>query len=235
MNIFFLDTDPVKAAQLHVDKHVNKMIVESAQLLSTYLKHKGLGLDDDVLYKYTKTWVKHPSSLWLQESVGNARWLVKMAKQLCREREERELGNFQKPHKTEAVLDHIEETYLTKYSPCLEDKGLTPMFSPAVDTESNGQSLLLFGSDDVNHFQLCVLTYRLYYLNSKRELFSWGGSNRLPTCLFVLQMYICSLETYERMVRAGSDWHDPKQMERFQEELNQSKLNILNQIQYAEV
>ena len=35
MNIFYLDHDPTKCAMYHVDKHVVKMIVEYAQLLST--------------------------------------------------------------------------------------------------------------------------------------------------------------------------------------------------------
>ena len=35
MNIFFLDKDPVIAAQSQFDIHVNKMMIESAQLLST--------------------------------------------------------------------------------------------------------------------------------------------------------------------------------------------------------
>ena len=35
MNIFALDTDPVIAAQSHCDKHVVKMIIEYAQLMST--------------------------------------------------------------------------------------------------------------------------------------------------------------------------------------------------------
>ena len=35
MNIFYLDEDPVTCARMHVDKHVVKMIVEYAQLLST--------------------------------------------------------------------------------------------------------------------------------------------------------------------------------------------------------
>lgn len=35
MNIFILDKDPVISAQLQCDKHVVKMIVESAQMLST--------------------------------------------------------------------------------------------------------------------------------------------------------------------------------------------------------
>jgi hypothetical protein len=35
MNIFVLSDDPVQAAQDQCDKHVVKMIVESAQMLST--------------------------------------------------------------------------------------------------------------------------------------------------------------------------------------------------------
>ena len=35
MNIFYLDKDPVVAAQMMCDKHVVKMILESAQMLST--------------------------------------------------------------------------------------------------------------------------------------------------------------------------------------------------------
>ena len=35
MNLFILDEDPTKAAQLQCDKHVVKMIIESAQMLST--------------------------------------------------------------------------------------------------------------------------------------------------------------------------------------------------------
>lgn len=35
MNIFFLHFDTKKCAQMHLDKHVVKMILESAQLLST--------------------------------------------------------------------------------------------------------------------------------------------------------------------------------------------------------
>ena len=35
MNIFFIDRDPVLAARYHCDKHVPKMIVEYAQLMST--------------------------------------------------------------------------------------------------------------------------------------------------------------------------------------------------------
>ena len=44
MNIFFLDKDPIIAAQYHCDKHCVKMILEYAQLLST--AHRVLDEDD---------------------------------------------------------------------------------------------------------------------------------------------------------------------------------------------
>jgi len=39
MNIFFLHRDPVRAAQMHCDKHVVKMIVETGQLLGTAYRY----------------------------------------------------------------------------------------------------------------------------------------------------------------------------------------------------
>ena len=35
MNIFYLDKNPKIAAQMHCDKHVVKMVLEYAQILST--------------------------------------------------------------------------------------------------------------------------------------------------------------------------------------------------------
>ena len=43
MNIFYLDRDPVVAAQMMVDKHVIKMILESAQMLCS-AKRKRWGI-----------------------------------------------------------------------------------------------------------------------------------------------------------------------------------------------
>jgi len=35
MNIFYLSPDPKLCAEMHLDKHVTKMVIEYAQLLST--------------------------------------------------------------------------------------------------------------------------------------------------------------------------------------------------------
>lgn len=96
MNIFFVDEDPRLAAQALVDKHVVKMIVETAQLLSTahrlldgvqvelILEKDGkrrkknvwiLGDDrNDVLYNVTHR--NHPSAVWARTAVENYNWLA---------------------------------------------------------------------------------------------------------------------------------------------------------------
>lgn len=47
MNIFVLSTDPVQAAQMQCDKHVVKMVLESAQLLCSVFS------EESVPYKRT--------------------------------------------------------------------------------------------------------------------------------------------------------------------------------------
>jgi hypothetical protein len=65
MNIFYLDKDARLAAQYHNNKHCVKMIVESAQLLSTACRE--IGISDPILYKTTHK--NHPSAVWTRSSV----------------------------------------------------------------------------------------------------------------------------------------------------------------------
>jgi len=109
MNIFYIDKDPVQAAQWMVDKHVVKMILESAQLLST--AHRIIDGKETVIEKYVngsvparyrkaKRWllsdarepvlysathVNHPSAVWCRQSVENYTWLVEHFFALCEE------------------------------------------------------------------------------------------------------------------------------------------------------
>ena len=75
MNIFYLDKDPVVAAQMMCDKHVVKMILESAQMLST--AHRVLDGDTYAnkvgLYKMAHK--NHPSTIWARSSIENYDWL----------------------------------------------------------------------------------------------------------------------------------------------------------------
>ena len=72
MNIFYLHEDPVEAAKLQYNKHVVKMILESAQMLCT-AHHEIMGDDADVPYK--RAHVNHPSTIWARRSAQNYVWL----------------------------------------------------------------------------------------------------------------------------------------------------------------
>ena len=50
MNIFFIDKCPIKSAQQLCDKHVVKMVLETAQMCSTAMRH--WDLDEDLKYIY---------------------------------------------------------------------------------------------------------------------------------------------------------------------------------------
>ena len=135
MNIFILDKDPIKAAQQQCDKHVVKMILESAQMLSTAhrladgqltiveengRKRKHWRLDDereDVLYRVAHA--AHPCTVWTMESNNNYNWLYCHFQALSEEFEYR----YNKQHKSWLLLNDILKsppanvpvTYLTPF------------------------------------------------------------------------------------------------------------------------
>ena len=97
MNVFYLDSDPIRCATYHNDKHVVKMILESAQLLSTahrlldnfgIVTYKGPNgrnrsdhlLPDDIKNQllYRVTHKNHPSAVWCRSSNENYDWLYRL-------------------------------------------------------------------------------------------------------------------------------------------------------------
>ena len=71
MNIFYLDEDPEVAAIVQYNKHVVKMILESAQMLCT--AHHELLNNPDVPYKPAH--VNHPSTIWCRQNTRHYFWL----------------------------------------------------------------------------------------------------------------------------------------------------------------
>ena len=80
MNIFYLDKCPYKAAELQYNKHVVKMILESAQMLCT--AHRFYG-NDNVPYKTAH--LNHPSTIWVRGSDEHYDWLYNHMLALGRE------------------------------------------------------------------------------------------------------------------------------------------------------
>lgn len=75
MNIFILSKDPQKAAHYLCDKHVVKMVLESAQMLCSAFP------SGDAPYK--RAYYNHPCTKWARESQQNYRWLLGHAAALC--------------------------------------------------------------------------------------------------------------------------------------------------------
>ena len=123
MNIFYLDKNPEKAARLQYNKHVVKMILESAQMLCT-AHHCIMGEDADVPYKVAHR--NHPSTIWARQSGENYTWLYRHMIELGKEYERR----YGKKHlsiiKCEDPLSilpgGILETGLTEMPQCMPDE-----------------------------------------------------------------------------------------------------------------
>jgi len=76
MNIFYLDKCPYKAAELQYNKHVVKMILESAQMLCTAHHHYAEKYEINAEYiPYKKAHYNHPSTIWCRQNKNHYRWL----------------------------------------------------------------------------------------------------------------------------------------------------------------
>src|SRR6056300_1476917 len=95
MNIFYLHEDPIQNAKCHIDKHIVKMPIEYAQLMSTahrlldgemYIGKTAIGRNikrwrlhderEDILYKASH--INHPSAIWVRESIENYLQMYKL-------------------------------------------------------------------------------------------------------------------------------------------------------------
>lgn len=143
MNVFYLENCPMLCAIAHCDKHVVKMILESAQMLSTAIHLKG-----DFAH-LAPTHQNHPSSVWARSSRENYEWLCELAFWLCTEYTYR----YGKVH---SLQDYIE--YLNTKRFLFEESGFTepPMAMP--DHCKIGNS---------------IESYRYYYKTEKKHLLKY--------------------------------------------------------------
>lgn len=144
MNIFVLDLNTEKAAQYHNDKHVVKMILETAQILCTVLNNMG--------YKtpYRSTHQNHPCVKWASKTYDNFDWLRKLGLELCKEYTYR----YGKIHKCQPLLEDLIIPSFDKFS----DKGSTP-FVQAMPNEYKDKDP--------------VKAYRNYYLGAKKHILKY--------------------------------------------------------------
>jgi hypothetical protein len=173
MNIFYLDKDPVQCARWMVDKHVVKMILESAQLLSTAHRildgQETMGKsktgrnakrwilpDDREQVVYTATHIHHPSAVWTRQSVENYTWLV---------------DHFY------ALMDEYTYRY-SKTHKCYGDLSYK-LSSPPLNLKEFDMTLMPSAmADEYKISEDPVVNYRNYYKLGKKDLHKW--TNRKP-------------------------------------------------------
>jgi len=143
MNIFYLDPNPKVAAELMTDKHVVKMILESAQMLST--AHRTLNPEGSHPMLYRIAYQNHPSTVWVRTSRAHYLWLYRHFIALCDEYSKRYFGRI---HSTDKKL----RTLLSFIPANIPDtKFVTPPLCMP-DEYKRGSALD---------------SYRLYYLSEK--------------------------------------------------------------------
>ena len=169
MNIFFLSHNPSECARQHVDKHVVKMIVEYAQLLSTAHRYldgvQSIGLsysgrkqtryvlpDNRESILYASTHINHPSAIWCRKGIVQYRWLHNLLIELCKEYTYR----YSKIHKVErsGLLWKLEKPPKNIYTDVFWSEP-----TPAMPDEYKVSN--------------AIQSYRNFYIAEKRSFATW--------------------------------------------------------------
>ncbi len=146
INIFVLSINPVKAAEYHNNKHVVKMVIESAQLLSSaHHAHES----EHALSCYKPSHMNNPLALWTRASTSNYMWLLKHHKALLDEYTHR----YGKVHKTSGILQYLEHI---------------PQGVPNIPRTPFHLSM-----PDVYKTPSPVVSYRRYYIGEKAHIAKW--------------------------------------------------------------
>lgn len=157
MNIFFLDEDAKMCAQAHCDKHVIKMILEYAQMMST--AHRVLDPPSELIKPmYKLTHKNHPSAVWVRESNANYQWTHDLWFWLCKEY----WWRYDKIHKT------WEKLYNKLSHPPLNIPSGSFTYPPLCMPDE-------YKIETGNSLNDAIESYRKYYLEDKSSFAKWGG------------------------------------------------------------
>ena len=152
MNIFHLNECPELSVKPMYNKHVVKMILETAQLLCT--AHHIYNNGDNVPYKMTHK--NHPSTIWARENTANYNWLYCHFIALCDEYTYR----YGKVHSTDTKL----RIALQQIPTNIPEKHMTPF-------------KLAMGSNPECILEDAVESYRRFY-ETKQKRFTMVWTKR---------------------------------------------------------
>jgi hypothetical protein len=164
MNIFYLDEDPKIAAQMMCNKHVVKMILESAQMLCT--THRVLDdvdmIEGEHLYKMAHK--NHPSTIWVRSSWENYMWLYEHMVALMQEYTHR----YDKHHATERLMVPLYDAPINIPGSIKNDKSYGESGFVDVPFTEPPQCM-----PDYCKEKNTVNAYRSYYIKEKSGFAKW--------------------------------------------------------------
>ena len=146
MNIFVLDKDVNKCAKYHNDKHVVKMVLETAQLLCG-VHHM---TDSKLTIPYRLSHKNHPCSIWARKCIENYIWLCDFGIELANEYTFR----YGKRHKCQDVIEW-----------CIENKPNLPSYDELTP--------FALAMPDEYKSDCAVESYRKYYIMDKSHIANW--------------------------------------------------------------
>src|ERR1044072_3155274 len=167
MNIFIVDESPIQAARDLCNKHVTKMIIESAQILCTVYRIRWSERwnvpDKPELFPtlYRSTHIHHPAVKWTAGSVHNTDWLWHHVVTL----EEEYRHRFNRVHKTALVIPEIHNR---KWSIWIADGDWT-RHTPFAQCMPER-----YRSNDP------ISSYRAYYIGEKSKFARWSPRTTAP-------------------------------------------------------
>jgi hypothetical protein len=134
MNIFVLDQSPIAAAHMMCDKHIPKMVVETAQMMASALRRHGAVDEQMPIAKtsgkpYKGGYKHHPCTVWSGDSRANFVWLSLHGESLLNEYYDR----YKKVHachnaiyQMSAMCKMIPDGMLTPFAQAMPDEYRNP-------------------------------------------------------------------------------------------------------------
>lgn len=156
MNIFYLSEDPEQAAKWHCDKHINKMVIEYAQILST-AAWKNDFHDPDRMYKPVPK-INPKVHNWAAKTGDNMIWLLKLAR---------------------ATADEFEYRYghtHASYEKVISKFDMTEIRAP----DSGFEEPPLCMGDSYKAEGDAIKSYRRFYIHGKDWSMSWFNRDKPP-------------------------------------------------------
>jgi len=147
VNIFVLDENPEIAATMMCDKHIVKMILETAQMMCTVVASYGHSTP------YRPTHARHPCTIWAAETRANWNWLATHGMALCDEYTKR----YGKVHKSQEIIEWCAAAHID-----LPELPQTP-FAQAMPEQYKNECV--------------VTAYRSYYMGDKAHFATWKNES----------------------------------------------------------